>query len=115
VTEASPGTPRPRAGASLAAALACTRGTAAVPDRNDRRNEAELDTARSLRAGTPTTTGGSMPPFSGHGARAVMNVTASRRRRLQKARGYSPGLSLFGGRAVYAARSPPAQILTGEW
>jgi hypothetical protein len=75
--EASPGTPPLRAGAIPAAAPAGTLGTAAVLDRNDRRNEAELDTARSLRAGTPTTTTGSMPPFSGHGARAVMNVTAS--------------------------------------
>ena len=75
--EASPGTQRPRAGANPAAARARTLGTAADPDRNDRRNEAEFDTARNLRAGTPTTTTGSMPPFSGHGARAVMIVTAS--------------------------------------
>ena len=75
--EVSPGTRRRRAEANPVAATADIPNTAADPDRNDHRNEAEFDTARSLRAGTPTTTTGSMPPFSGHGARAVMIVTAS--------------------------------------
>ena len=67
----------PRDEPTLVAAQAGTRHKGAAPDRNDRRYEAEFDTARNSRAGTRTTTTGSMPPFSGHGARAVMNVTAS--------------------------------------
>jgi hypothetical protein len=74
-----------------------TSSSDVAPDRNDRRIEAGFDTARRSRAGTPPTARHSMPPISGHGARAVMNVTASRHRRLQKARGCRPGPSLFGG------------------
>src|ERR1019366_5258424 len=103
-----------------AATHACVRADTpsrdVAPDRNDRRGEAELDTARSERAGTPRTTRSSMPPLSGHGDRAVMNLTASRHRRLPMARGWRPGPSLIWRTApLYADQGMAAQIFAGEW
>jgi hypothetical protein len=48
-----------------------------APDRNGRRIEAGSHTARMTRADTLPTTRGPMPPTSGHGAPAVVIVTAS--------------------------------------
>src|SRR5690606_35259072 len=70
--EASPGTLRLRDAGTHGDATACTLRTAAVPDHNEHRSEAEFDIARTRRAGTLTTTRNSMPAFSGHGARTVM-------------------------------------------
>ncbi len=94
-----------------------TPGKGAAPDRSDRRGEAELDTARRGRAGTPRTTRSSMPPLSGHGARAVMNLTASRHRRLPKAWGCRPGPSLIWRTAPSTparARRPRSSPVNGE-
>jgi len=44
-----------------------------------------------------------------------MIVTASCDGDSRRLRVTALGLRYFGGRAVYAAPSPPAQIFTGEW
>lgn len=91
------GMPLRHGGANHAVAPGGSRRRDAGRDHSACRNEAGSDTARSWRADTRSKTRRSTPPLSGHGARAVVNVTASRHRRLQKARGCRPGPSLFGG------------------
>jgi len=102
--EASPDTLRLHDAGTHADALACIHCIAAGPDRSDHRNEAEPDTARNSRAGTPTTTRNSMPPFSGHGARTVMTSRSSRRRRTPESLGLPPwAFANLAGALLYAA------------
>ena len=89
-------------------------------DHTTDRSEAGCDSDRRVRVDTRPKPRNPMP-FSGHGAPAVMILTASERpslcRRLQKVRGCSPGPSLIlslGGSTPTAQSRPSSRLVNGE-
>ena len=89
-------------------------------DHTTDRSEAGCDSDRRVRVDTRPKPRHPMP-FSGHGAPAVMILTASERpslcRRLQKVRGCSPGPSLIlslGGSTPTAQSRPSSRLVNGE-
>ncbi|AUX29621.1 uncharacterized protein SOCE836_017120 [Sorangium cellulosum] len=88
--EAGSGRRRRRAGATHGVEAGGSRGTGAGRDRSDGRGEAGRGSGCTGRGGRRTTTTGSMPPFSGPGARLVMKVGDSGRRSSRRPEGGSP-------------------------
>lgn len=76
--------------------------------RSGSRDEVEHDSDHRLRADTPPTTPGPMPPISGHGSSERAEVKCLRRRLgALKAWSCSSGLSPFGRLELRYANTPP--------